>query len=61
MATNFKLQECVIFVQSVKIGTHENKGIHSTSFSVSSSVSIFGNYTVLSKLLQTSYFLNTKL
>ena len=28
MATNFEPQECVIFVQSTKIGTHENKAIH---------------------------------
>ena len=28
MATNFEPKECVIFVQSTKIGTHENKGIH---------------------------------
>ena len=27
--TNFKPQECVIFVQSKKIGNHENKGINS--------------------------------
>ena len=29
MATNFEPNECVIFVQSTKIGTHENKAIHS--------------------------------
>ena len=29
MATNFEPHECVIFVQSTKIGTHENKAIHS--------------------------------
>ena len=29
MATNFEPHECVIFYHSVKIGTHENKGIHS--------------------------------
>ena len=29
MATNFETQECVIFVQSTKIGTHENEAIHS--------------------------------
>ena len=29
MATNFEPNECVIFVKSTKIGTHENKGIHS--------------------------------
>ena len=28
MATNFEPQECVTFVQSTKIGTHENKAIH---------------------------------
>ena len=28
-ATNFEPHECVIFVQSTKIGTHENKAIHS--------------------------------
>ena len=32
MATNFKPQECVIFVQSTKIGTQENKAIHSTFY-----------------------------
>ena len=30
MAMNFEPHECVIFVQSTKIGTHENKAIHST-------------------------------
>ena len=29
MATNFEPHECIIFVQSTKIGTHENKAIHS--------------------------------
>ena len=32
MATNFGPHECVIFVQSMKIDTHENKAIHSISF-----------------------------
>ena len=30
MATNFEPHECVIFVQSTKIGNHENKAIHSS-------------------------------
>ena len=29
MATSFEHQEFVIFAQSTKIGTHENKAIHS--------------------------------
>ena len=29
MATDFEPHECVIFVQSTKIGTHENKAIRS--------------------------------
>ena len=29
MATNFEPRECVVFVQSTKIGTHENKSIQS--------------------------------
>ena len=29
MAMNFEPRECVIFVQSTKIGTNENNGIHS--------------------------------
>ena len=29
MATNIESHECVIFVQSTKIGTHEYKAIHS--------------------------------
>ena len=29
MATNFESHECVIFVQSTKIGSHENEAIHS--------------------------------
>ena len=34
MATNFEPHECVIFARSTKIGTHENKAIHSsTTFS----------------------------
>ena len=28
MATNFEPHECVHYVQSTKIGTHENKAIH---------------------------------
>ena len=34
METNFEHQECVIVVQSTKIGTHENKAIHSMLASV---------------------------
>ena len=30
MTTYFEPHECVIFVQSTKIGTHENKAFHST-------------------------------
>ena len=30
MAMNFEPNECAVFVQSTKISTHENKGIHST-------------------------------
>ena len=30
MATNFEPHNCVIFAQSTKIDTHENKAIHST-------------------------------
>ena len=29
MATNFEPQECAMLLQSTKIGTHENKAIHS--------------------------------
>ena len=29
VATNFETHECVFFVQTTKIGTHENKAIHS--------------------------------
>ena len=29
MATNFESNECIIFVLSTKIGTNENKAIHS--------------------------------
>ena len=32
MATNFEPHEYVIFVQSMKIGTHENKSIRSICF-----------------------------
>ena len=28
LATNFETHECVILVQSMKIGTHENKTVH---------------------------------
>ena len=31
MATNFEPHKYVIFVQSMKIGTHQNKAIHSTT------------------------------
>ena len=34
MATNFEPHEHVILVRSMKIGTHENKAIHSTVYSV---------------------------
>ena len=34
MATNFEPNECVIFIQSTKISTHENKAIHSNSICV---------------------------
>ena len=34
MATNFEPHDCVIFVQSTKIGTHENKAIHSKRIQV---------------------------
>ena len=30
MTTNFEPHECVIFAQTTKIDTHENKAIHST-------------------------------
>ena len=33
MATNFEPHKCVVFVQSKKIGTHENKAIHSSPHS----------------------------
>ena len=29
MTTNFEPNKCLIFLQSTKIGTHENKAIHS--------------------------------
>ena len=32
MATNFEPHKCVIYVQTTKICTHQNKAIHSTSF-----------------------------
>ena len=35
MTTNFELHECVFFVQSTKIGIHENKAIHRGSTMVS--------------------------
>ena len=28
MTTNFEPHECIIFLQSTKIGSHENKAIH---------------------------------
>ena len=34
MAMNFEPHECVIFIQSVKIGTNENKAIHSINIDV---------------------------
>ena len=34
MATNFEPHERVILVQYTKIGTHENKAIHSISSSI---------------------------
>ena len=30
MTTNFEPHECLIFLLSAKIGTHENEAIHST-------------------------------
>ena len=32
VATNFEPHECVIFAQSTKIGTQENKAIHSMCY-----------------------------
>ena len=37
MATNFEPHECVIFAQSTKIGTHENKAIYSNTYKGSKS------------------------
>ena len=37
MATNFEPHEFVIFVQSMKIGTHENKAIQSIFFAINPS------------------------
>ena len=31
MTTNFEPHECLIYLKSTKIGTHENKAIHSIS------------------------------
>ena len=51
MATNFEPHECVMFVQSTKIGTHENKAIHSNSYTtmrvsgtISSGCEFVGNW-----------------
>ena len=38
IATNFEPHECVIFVQSTKIGTHENKAIHSMNTTIRAQV-----------------------
>ena len=54
MATNFEPHECVNFVQTMKIGTHENKAIHSIHVSqthLCTEISLFSfkyrNYTML--------------
>ena len=31
LTTNFEPNKCVIFAQTTKIGTHENKAIHSST------------------------------
>ena len=43
MATNFEPHECVIFVQSMKIGTHENKAIHS----ILNGIFLYATYNIL--------------
>ena len=35
MAMIFEPHECAIFLQSMKIGTHEHKAIHSISMNIS--------------------------
>ena len=34
MTTNFKPHKCLIFLQSTKIGTHENKAIHNNHIDI---------------------------
>ena len=41
MTTNFEPNECVNFTQSTKIGTHENKAIHSRVYWFDSRFSFF--------------------
>ena len=55
MAKNFEPQECMIFVQSTKIGTHENKTIHcssqGSSFSKEGQGHKVNNYGTIRKVL----------
>ena len=46
-ATKFKPHECVIFVQSTKIGTHENKAIHSMWFVTSVVEYTLSGFTII--------------
>ena len=41
MTMNFEPYECVIFAQTTKIGTHENKAIHCTSTPTSYFLKVF--------------------
>ena len=54
MTTNFEPHECVIFVQSTKIRTHENKAIHSSSWAK-------GNFKNSYNNVNTPWFYNGKL
>ena len=46
IATNFEPHEYIIVVQSTKTGTHENKAIHSKTYSLFGLENIFNNTKV---------------
>ena len=51
MAINLESHECVILVQSKKIGTHKNKAIHSMCYYIPSVYEKKTSYSSLSMLL----------
>ena len=59
MATNFEPQKCVVFVQSTKIGTHENKAIHRKEIYSISFIAPGGHFVIFRTIYPLQYFLKS--